>query len=464
MWGGHPPPNPVTLDGEQWVLLPPNNESPSMNRYTISLLTLGGLCSLAAADGTEMLGTPSIPIADGTDVVIGGVGFAGGQPDSVSFDVPAGVNVLQVLLYWEGFALSAAEQGATDTIQVDFGAGFVNVTGDRIGGPSLFVPNLGLWTSTYRAEVDTGLVTTGNNTWPVQGLDFGFINNGLGAMVVIDDPSASSGIQLQDGNDGAYHNFAPPFDTTEVVEFVFPSADTDRSGALSHFVSSVSSQSSFGPDRTSIIQVGFDDDPFSVFLNDALGLNADTPPGGTHEYDGDWDILRHVITVPAFATKVRVQILSEDSGLGEFAGDEPASLVWVATAFTLEEEVPPPPGGEGCTPGFWKNHLDAWALTPYSPDDDFGVVFGTATFSGMTLHQVVSQGGGCKRALGRHAVAAILNASHPDIDYAIPDAGDIIDAVAAVIDGSDCDAIEDLKDILDAFNNAGCGLGNDDRR
>src|SRR5919109_4005268 len=32
-----------------------------------------------------------------------------------------------------------------------------------------------------------------------------------------------------------------------------------------------------------------------------------------------------------------------------------------------------PPGNEGCTPGFWKNHVDAWE--GFSPDQTVGEVF-----------------------------------------------------------------------------------------
>lgn len=73
-------------------------------------------------------------------------------------------------------------------------------------------------------------------------------------------------------------------------------------------------------------------------------------------------------------------------------------------------------GGEGCTPGYWKqpHHYDSW--TTYLPTQLFGSVFANA-FPGMTLAKVAAQGGGGLKALGRHTVAALLNAASPDVDY-----------------------------------------------
>lgn len=86
-------------------------------------------------------------------------------------------------------------------------------------------------------------------------------------------------------------------------------------------------------------------------------------------------------------------------------------------------------GQEGCTPGFWKNHLSAWPA-PYTPDMNFDDVFQDPVFNpgvvfdffnpDLTLLQALQQGGGGKARLGRHAVAALLNAhsgSYDDVNY-----------------------------------------------
>jgi hypothetical protein len=111
-----------------------------------------------------------------------------------------------------------------------------------------------------------------------------------------------------------------------------------------------------------------------------------------------------------------------------------------------------PPDGEGFTPGFWKNHPDAWptGYVPYDPDATyFDEVFEVGPH--ITLMAALSTGGGGENALLRHASAAILNAEHPDVDYSIAVA-EIIAAVQVAYDSGD---YEPLKDQLDEYNNMG---------
>jgi hypothetical protein len=134
---------------------------------------------------------------------------------------------------------------------------------------------------------------------------------------------------------------------------------------------------------------------------------------------------------------------------------------------TPEDPPPPPPptptptppqSGEGCTPGYWKQeqHFGSWT-PPYDPSDLFSSVFENA-FPGMTLLQVLEQGGGDLNALGRHTVAALLNAASPDVDYDLTVA-QVIAAFNAVFPGGD---YETLKNRLEAFNEQGCPLGRDE--
>ncbi|HSM03119.1 MAG TPA: hypothetical protein VK858_00780, partial [Longimicrobiales bacterium] len=113
----------------------------------------------------------------------------------------------------------------------------------------------------------------------------------------------------------------------------------------------------------------------------------------------------------------------------------------------------PPGGGEGCTPGYWRqeHHYDSWS--GYTPGQYFDDVFGAGPH--ITLGEAVQLGGGGENALIRHAVAALLNASSPDVDYAYS-AADIIAWTAAALTSGE--GIEDLKDDFDEANNAGCDL------
>lgn len=75
-------------------------------------------------------------------------------------------------------------------------------------------------------------------------------------------------------------------------------------------------------------------------------------------------------------------------------------------------------GGEGCTPGYWKqpHHFDSYP-SGYMPSTPFVDAFDVDAFPGMTLLDVLSQDGGKLKALGRHAVAALLNAASGDVSY-----------------------------------------------
>jgi hypothetical protein len=90
-----------------------------------------------------------------------------------------------------------------------------------------------------------------------------------------------------------------------------------------------------------------------------------------------------------------------------------------------------PDDSEGCTPGFWRNHLTQWAAAGISPDDKVNATFGCDLVDNddLTLGTAIAapQTYG---VLVFHAIAALLNASHPDVDFGL-DAGDVIDLACA---------------------------------
>jgi hypothetical protein len=120
-------------------------------------------------------------------------------------------------------------------------------------------------------------------------------------------------------------------------------------------------------------------------------------------------------------------------------------LVWQASVVAV---------GQGCTPGYWKQpqHFDSWY--GYAPGDLFDDVFGVELFSDLTLRDALSQGGGHEKALGRHAVAALLNASNPDVSYFYSPSEVVAGVQSAVAD----EDFESLKDLFDYENNQGCPL------
>jgi hypothetical protein len=174
---------------------------------------------------------------------------------------------------------------------------------------------------------------------------------------------------------------------------------------------------------------------------------VETPGAGSHLasigvlYAGD-NVTPEVLNV---GTATAIVTFGEDpSGGGVVPGPSGATVT-----FTNElDQV-----GEGCTPGYWKNHLDSWAGTGYDPDDLFSSVFEDA-FPGLTLEEVLNLGGGGLNALGRHTVAALLNAASPGVDYDLTE-GEVIADFNAVFPGGD---YETLKNEFQGFNEQGCPL------
>jgi hypothetical protein len=112
-------------------------------------------------------------------------------------------------------------------------------------------------------------------------------------------------------------------------------------------------------------------------------------------------------------------------------------------------------GGEGCTPGYWKqsHHFDSWI--GLSPSDSFEATFGRDAFSGSPslLDALKFTGGGLKQ-LSRQATAALLNSLQPDVDYKYTSTQVIAKWQAAFDSG----VYEPTKDKFDDANNGGCGL------
>lgn len=68
--------------------------------------------------------------------------------------------------------------------------------------------------------------------------------------------------------------------------------------------------------------------------------------------------------------------------------------------------------------------------------------------------EALKQGGGGINALGRHAVAALLNAASPDVSYDRTTMQVKMIFNNALADGN----VEEVKNILEGFNEQGCPL------
>lgn len=123
------------------------------------------------------------------------------------------------------------------------------------------------------------------------------------------------------------------------------------------------------------------------------------------------------------------------------------------------EEIPDEPGNEGLTPGYWKNHVSAWAA-PYTAGTTLAQAgFTGGLFQSTTLLAALQGGGGpglsgAQKILYRAAVAALLNAASADVDYPLTVAQVLAQTNAAVATG-DRDTILALAATLDGYNNLG---------
>jgi hypothetical protein len=400
------------------------------------------------ADGTDILGPTSVVLADGSRIIGAGVGLSLAQPGDIEIEIPAGVSVEQVLIYWDGDDRKYAGDmpiigETTDTIDVSGNA----VEGKFIGGRTYRSVQQQF---AFRADITSyRLVSPGSNTLSISGLDFGTesVVSGAGVLVIVDDGTSST-LGVFDGSDYAYIDCADAeTDSNCLVTvkrmFSFPVATSERDAELTMFFASVAGTASGGDSRPTTVRVWVGGAPPIEIINDLDSVDGE-----------EWDTLNVEFEVPAGVTQVEVQAFSEDT---KFTGNNPASFKWLAAALSVPDETQ---GGQGCTPGYWKqeHHFADWT-EPYVPDDLFSAHFEDA-FPGSTLVQVADGNGGGLTALGRHTVAALLNAANPEVSYDLTPQ-EVIDAFNAVYPGSKGD-YETLKNQLEGFNEQGCPLDNSD--
>jgi hypothetical protein len=443
-----------------------------MRRNVLAAAVVGLLSLVAAssalADGTETLGPPSVTInANATRVVAAGVGMSGftNTPNSFSVTVPAGATVRQVLLYWGGHFTS--DVGAPDNaISVNGNA----VVGTQIGGPAFFFTFMGdEFFTTYRTDITSlGLVSAGVSNLTISNMAFTSVqgakaNDGAGVLVLYTDPAdpPGSSVAVRDGVDLAFSGFPAPRQSTVPQTFTFAPALVARTANLASMAGSVSG---FEP------EFGFR--PNQLRITFGLGGTGDVTIDNPYQSNQgkEWDASNINVSVPAGASQMTVQALSGGPNPGGGTAVD-ASFSWNAAAVSIPALTPPPPppppppAGEGCTPGYWKNHLDAWAPSGYSPNQALSTVLspgGLGTLSSKTLLQALGFGGGStltakKQILLRAAVASLLNAAHPDVDFG-QTAAEVIAAVNAALASNNATTILALATKLDRANNAGCPL------
>ncbi len=126
--------------------------------------------------------------------------------------------------------------------------------------------------------------------------------------------------------------------------------------------------------------------------------------------------------------------------------------------------VVPPPGDEGCTPGFWKNNPGRWSYTIYSPSDLLSSVFDfngapakVSALASDTMMEALNYGGGnnlqgAAEILLRASVAAVLNANHGKVAYPLGESY-VISEVNSALQSSSRETMLALAYKLDKANN-----------
>lgn len=123
-------------------------------------------------------------------------------------------------------------------------------------------------------------------------------------------------------------------------------------------------------------------------------------------------------------------------------------------------------GQQGCSHGYWKNHLGSWGPTGFASEDKVGEVFkvpaGLDELADDTLLAALKYGGGPgnlggAKILLRQAAGALLNAAHPNVSFPVL-ASEVISRVHAALASEDRSTMLALADELDRLNNLGCPL------
>lgn len=187
----------------------------------------------------------------------------------------------------------------------------------------------------------------------------------------------------------------------------------------------------------------FTPNPSNGIDKDDNGFIANRPDAFVNELESSTTIQTHPFTVKSSTTNL--------AGTVDFG-------IWCPG-------VPPPPstGGQGLTPGFWKQsqHFKFW--TGYSQSQSYESVFGVTLSSKVkssadtnkdgkvSLLEALQLGGGGEAALLRHSVAALLNAANTNVSYEFSQA----EVIAMVQEAFRSKSFEQVKNVFEAENELG---------
>lgn len=193
--------------------------------------------------------------------------------------------------------------------------------------------------------------------------------------------------------------------------------------------------------------------PLCVEVWNATGSTASNVAASLVSNAESWQLNRIVTSVGNLVDDATFTTITGQTSASVSVNDATGGYIW----FKFEPKDVPS-GGQGCTPGYWKQsqHFGSWT-SPYAPTAAFSSVFSTTAFTGKTLLEVLGLNGGGMNALGRHAVAALLNAASADVAYDLSVA-QVISSFNSAYGSGNARTIERQKDLFDMLNNLGCPL------
>lgn len=407
----------------------------------------------AANDGLVQVDISGITA---TNFVTAGTGTFSKATETIEIEIPAGATIEQVYLYWA--RRGSESDPAPSEIQVE---GTV-YTGNVVGGPVDMAPPFESEAPiTHRVDLTgEGIISPGTNNVSVQDDPADSAEEPLGASLLVfySMGGEDSDLVLYDGADFLWADATAPdadqqeaLQTAEPVTFTFDPAGSDRTAELTLFIGDVEIADATERPNSLIITVG-DESP--------IILGSDSGPEEEPVFQAfqgaEWDNFIHSINIPAGVSEVTVEPISG-------TGDNPASLAWSLAGLSVS--VPTQGGGQGCTPGYWKqpHHFDSW--TSYKPDDSIEDPFDVpgslnlarpeqGKVEDLTLLEGLELRGGKVNALVRHAVAALLNASNPDVSYDLS-VSEVVEKFNEAVSGGN---IKATKNEFESFNEQGCPL------
>lgn len=417
-------------------------------------------------DGLQPTGL-NISSFSATNFVTAGTGTHSGNAETISVEVPSGATVEAVFLYWARRGSESDPDPAK--IKVDGTEYEGNIIGGPVDMPDADEDKAGV---SYRVELPRDIVVPGTtSTFTVRDNDLSETTESLGASVLVFYSLAGeqSELIIYDGVDFLYlpykNNSSLSSDQKEAlatampVTFTFDPASVEREAVLTLFIGDVEPADANERPNSLVITIG-----------DATTIIG--PPTSSsfpfQAFEGaQWDNYVKSITIPAGVGKVTVEPRSGPKVDGK---ELPASLLWSMAGLS----VPIPQiagGGEGCTPGYWKqnHHFDSWPA-PYSPKDKLEDPFNVPRNlklarperedpENLTLIEGLELRGGKVNALIRHAVAALLNAASDGVSFNLT-VNEVITKFNDAVDkkGNRKREIRETKNEFENFNEQGCPL------